>query len=461
MRVKPNGLNRRAQVDVVEIVTESIDPATIAPLGVHRRRLLTPRAAAAALVAAVARVVVRRLLRGTRHGTLTILERGRPDTFGAGTTGGPEVLVSVHDRRFYRALLRGSLGVSEAYTESWFDCAELPELARLAALNMPALDRWRRAFRPVVAIPQALLSWCARNTPKRSRRRIAAHYDIGNDLFSLMLDESMTYSCAIFEEPASSLHQAQIAKLDRICRKLELSPRDHVLEIGTGWGAFAIHAASRYGCRVTTTTISVEQRRLALERVRAAGLEDRITVLLQDYRDLEGTFDKLVSIEMIEAVGWQYFDTFFERCASLLAPDGAMLLQAITIDERAYEVEKAKRSFANTHVFPGGCLPSLAVISRSVARVTDLRPIQLEDITAHYVRTLRCWRENFLAQLERVRSLGYDGRFQRMWELYLAYCEGGFGGGRIGNVQLLLAKPQFTPAEVAPAKPQVVTATAP
>ena len=445
----------------MEIVTASIDPATIAHPEVRPRRLLTPRSAAAALLTAIARPLARRLLGGTGHGTLTILERGRSDTFGASTAGGPEVLVIVHDRRFYRALLRGSLGVSDAYTESWFDCAELPELARLAALNMPALDRWRRAFRPVVAIPQAALSWCARNTPKRSRRRIAAHYDIGNDLFSLMLDETMTYSCAIFEEPASSLHQAQIAKLDRICRKLELSPRDHVLEIGTGWGAFAIHAASRYGCRVTTTTISGEQRRLALERVRAAGLQDRITVLLQDYRDLEGTFDKLVSIEMIEAVGWQYFDTFFERCASLLAPDGAMLLQAITIDERAYDVEKAKRSFANTHVFPGGCLPSLPVIARSVARVTDLRPIQLEDITAHYVRTLRCWRENFLAQLERVRSLGYDGRFQRMWELYLAYCEGGFGGGRIGNVQLLLAKPQFTPSEVAPATPQAVSASTP
>jgi cyclopropane-fatty-acyl-phospholipid synthase len=398
------------------------------------------------MISRLARAIVRPLLRRTKHGTLTVLEDARSRTYGVASAGGPAVLVVVHDRRFYRSLLRGSLGVSEAYTECWFDCTDLPELARLAALNMPALDRWRRAFRPFVAVPQAALSWWARNTPQRSRRQIAAHYDIGNDLFSLMLDETMTYSCAIFEEPASSLYQAQLAKLDRICRKLELRPEDHVLEIGTGWGGFAIHAASRYGCRVTTTTISAEQHQLALERVRAAGLEDRVTVLLEDYRDLVGTFDKLVSIEMIEAVGWQYFDTFFERCASLLTPQGAMLLQAITIDERAYNVEKAKKSFANTHVFPGGCLPSLAVISRSVARVTDMRPVQLEDITAHYVRTLRCWRENFLAQLERVRSLGYDGRFQRMWELYLAYCEGGFGGGRIANVQLLLAKPHYRAA---------------
>jgi cyclopropane-fatty-acyl-phospholipid synthase len=422
-------------------VSERVDPAGTgrAP---DRLRL------ARVVIGNLARPVVRTLLRGTRHGVLTIIEGGRSRPFGTAAAGAPSPVVMVHDSRFYSGLLRGSLGVSEAYSEGWFDCSDLAELARLAALNMPALDRWRRGVRPFVAGPQSLLSWCARNTPKRSRRRIAAHYDIGNDFFSLMLDETMTYSCAIFESPEASLHQAQIAKLDRICRKLELTPHDHVLEIGTGWGGFAIHAASQYGCRVTTTTISGEQHRLALERIRAAGLEDRITVLLQDYRDLEGRFDKLVSIEMIEAVGWQYFDTFFERCGSLLAPDGAMLLQAITIDERAYDVEKAKRSFANTHVFPGGCLPSLSVISGSVARVTDMRQIALEDITSHYVRTLRCWRENFLAQLERVRSLGYDGRFQRMWELYLAYCEGGFGGGRIGNVQLLLAKPQFRPAAI-------------
>ena len=435
-------------------MSESIE---IASVDRSRRRLPSPAIAFGVL----ARPIVRALLRGTKHGALTILERGRRHTFGTGAPGAPAPLVAVHDPRFYSGLLRGSLGVSEAYGEGWFDCSDLAELALLAALNMPALDRWRRGVRPFVALPQATLSWCARNTPKRSRRRIAAHYDIGNDFFSLMLDETMTYSCAIFESPEASLVQAQIAKLDRICRKLELRPEDHVLEIGTGWGAFAIHAASQYGCRVTTTTISREQQRMALERIRAAGLDDRITVLLEDYRDLEGRFDKLVSIEMIEAVGWQYFDTFFERCASLLAPDGAMLLQAITIDERAYDVEKAKRSFANTHVFPGGCLPSLAVISRSVARVTDMRTISLEDITSHYVRTLRCWRENFLAHLERVRSLGYDGRFQRTWELYLAYCEGGFGGGRIGNVQILLAKPQFRPAALEPASSTAAAAAGP
>ncbi len=394
----------------------------------------------------IGRALVLALLRQTKHGTLTIADGPRQHAFGIPTPGGPAVELEVHDRRFYNALLHGSLGLSQAYSEGWFECADLPELARLAALNMPQLDRWRRAFRPLAAIPHAVLHRIERNTPARARRQIAAHYDLGNDLFSLMLDETMMYSCAIFEDPDASLHDAQIAKLERICRKLDIRAEDHVLEIGTGWGGFAIYAASHYGCRVTTTTISAEQFALAEQRVREANVADRVTLLLEDYRDLDGTYDKLVSIEMIEAVGWQFFDTFFARCGRLLRPGGAMLLQAITIDARAYAVEKAKRSFANTHIFPGGCLPSLDVISRSISRVTDLRPVHLEDITGHYVTTLRCWRENFLAQLERVRSLGYDGRFQRTWELYLAYCEGGFGGGRISDFQLLLAKPPYQPA---------------
>ncbi len=400
--------------------------------------------------AQISRRLVHLLLRRTQHGSLTLVEGDRTLRFGDREPGAPMVTLRVHDHGFYSALLRGSIGLSDAYMTGMFDCTDLPELARLAALNMPQLDAWRRALRPLVAAPQAGMRWLERNTPARSRKQISAHYDLGNDLFGLMLDETMMYSCAIFESEEATLHEAQAAKLDRICRKLDLGPADHVLEIGTGWGGFAIHAAANYGCRVTTTTISAEQLALARDRVAAAGLEDRITLLLEDYRDLRGSYDKLVSIEMIEAVGWQYFDTFFERCGALLAPDGAMLLQAITIDNRAYEVEKATKSFANTHIFPGGCLPSLEVISRSVARGTDLRAVDLEDITAHYVRTLRCWRENFLTQLERVRALGYDNRFQRLWELYLAYCEGGFDARRIGTVQLLLAKPSYLPRPPVP-----------
>jgi cyclopropane-fatty-acyl-phospholipid synthase len=280
-----------------------------------------------------------------------------------------------------------------------------------------------------------------------SRDRIAAHYDLGNELFSQFLDPTMMYSCAVFETPEATLEAASLAKLERVCAKLELKPSDHVLEIGTGWGGFALYAAEHYGCRVTTTTISAEQHAYASERVRAAGLEDRVRVLMKDYRDVEigrdGAYDKLVSIEMIEAVGWEYFPTFFRRCSQLLKDDGAMLLQAIVIEDSAYEVEKAGKSFINTHIFPGGCLPSLHVIERNVARVTDFRQAQLDDITAHYSATLAHWRERFLAATEQLSELGYDERFRRLWLLYLSYCEGGFRERRIQDVQLLLAKPSF------------------
>ena len=290
---------------------------------------------------------------------------------------------------------------------------------------------------------QSLLGLARRNTVRRSRRQIAAHYDLGNDFYRLFLDETLSYSAAVFESPDATLHQASLAKLDRVCRKLQLGPDDHLLEIGTGWGGLAVHAAKHYGCRVTTATISVEQHAAASERVRAAGLEDRVTVLLRDYRELTGTYDKLVSIEMIEAVGWRDFGTLMAVCSDRLAADGLMLLQAITIDERAYEVEKASRSFINQLIFPGGCLPSQEVIARCVRRRTDLRAIGLEDITEHYVHTLRAWRENFAAAGAELERLGYDARFQRLWELYLAYSEGGFAERRICDVQLLLAKPRF------------------
>jgi cyclopropane-fatty-acyl-phospholipid synthase len=325
--------------------------------------------------------------------------------------------------------------------EGLWDCEDLVTLTRIAALNVGFIDSFRRGLAPVLIPVQRWLRFLARNTPIRARRRIEAHYDLGNELFSLFLDPTMMYSCAVFERPEATLEEASLAKLERVCMKLDLSPDDHVLEIGTGWGGFAVYAASHYGCRVTTTTISREQHAYATERVREGGLEDRVTVLLEDYRELRGSYDKLVSIEMIEAVGWRYFPTFFRRCSELLKPDGAMLLQAITIDDRAYEVEKGGKSFINTHIFPGGCLPSMEVISRSISRVTDLRQVHLEDITAHYATTLERWRERFDEAGGRLNELGYDERFRRMWNLYLGYCEGGFRERRIQDIQLLLAKP--------------------
>jgi cyclopropane-fatty-acyl-phospholipid synthase len=247
----------------------------------------------------------------------------------------------------------------------------------------------------------------------------------------------------VFEHDEATLEEAQIAKLERVCEKLGLGANDRVLEIGTGWGAFAVYAARTRGCHVTTTTISREQYHHAVSLVARAGLADRVTVLMKDYRDLEGRYDKLVSIEMIEAVGWRHYGAFFEKCSALLASDGAMLLQAITIDDRAYEVEKAAKSFINTRIFPGGCLPSLEVIARNLSRRTDMQTIHLEDITSHYVETLRRWRQRFLAGAPELGQLGYDERFRRVWTLYLAYCEAGFAERRICDLQLLLAKPRW------------------
>ena len=261
-----------------------------------------------------------------------------------------------------------------------------------------------------------------------------------------MLDPTMSYSCALFEREGMTLQQASEAKLDRVCEQLELTPTDHVVEIGTGWGGFAVHAAATRGCRVTTTTISAEQHAFAVARVALAGLQDRVTVLRSDYRDLRGRYDKLVSIEMIEAVGWQHIGTFFQRCSRLLHPHGAMLLQAITIDDRAYEVEKASKSFIKDYIFPGGCLPSMEVISRNVARRTDLQLVGLHDLTSSYVTTLRRWSENFIAHRDELDTLGYDERFRRLWTLYLAYCEAGFAERRICDAQLLLAKPRWAAA---------------
>ena len=371
-------------------------------------------------------------------GHLRIVEEGRRHEFGWPDSD-LRATIEVHDGSFWPGLLRGSLGLAESYVAGGWDCDDLVALTRIGARAMPRIDRLRRPFAPLTSA----LSRVPTNTRAAARRHIASHYDLGDDLFSTFLDESMTYSCALWDTPDMSLAEAQEAKLERACQKLELNEDDHLLEIGTGWGSLALHAAGRYGCRVTTTTISEAQRAVALERVRGAGLDDRVAVVLKDYRDLRGHYSKLISLEMIEAVGWQYFDTFFSRCSELLDPDGLMLLQAIVVDDRAYEVEKASRSFIRQLIFPAGCLPSLEVIGRSTARVTDMDTLDLEDITQYYPETLRRWRERFGASGGRLERLGYDERFRRLWELYLSYTEGGFRERRIGVAQLLLAKPGY------------------
>jgi cyclopropane-fatty-acyl-phospholipid synthase len=382
----------------------------------------------------MSRRLLETVLRRIRHGRVLIGDRayGPADAELRAT-------VALHDQRAWRAWLRGSTGLAESYAEGLWDCDDLVTLVRIAAREMRRYDRAREALLPL----QRLAAMVPRNSRLRARRHIAAHYDLGDDLFGLFLDDGMTYSSALFEREDMSLEEAQWAKLERICRRLELRPDDHLLEIGSGWGSLALHAASRYGCRVTTTTISEAQHARTLARVRAAGLERQVEVLLRDYRDLEGSFDKLVSVEMVEAVGWQYFDLFFERCSRLLDPEGLMLLQAIVIEDGAYEAEKASRSFINKLIFPGGCLPSLPVIDRCLA-AGGLAPLRVDDLTDSYVLTLRHWRERFAAASDRADALGYDLRFRRLWELYLSYVEAGFAERRIEVVQELIAGPRYS-----------------
>jgi cyclopropane-fatty-acyl-phospholipid synthase len=400
----------------------------------------------AVMTAPVARRLVCLLLRRIEVGSLTVIEPGRHSAFGCGP---PTATLIVHSPRAWWALLHGSRGIADAYAKRWLDSPDLVAVIRLAARNGRRIDRARRLIAPVRVPFQQARALARPITRRRSRRDISAHYDLGNELFRRMLDPTLSYSCAIFDQPGMTLEQAQLAKLERVCAKLSLGPGDRVLEIGTGWGAFAIYAARTRRCHVTTTTISREQYDYAREQVGRAGLEDLVTVLMEDYRDLQGRYDKLVSIEMIEAVGWRHIGRFFEQCSQLLEPDGALLLQAITIDDRAYEVEKASRSFIKTHIFPGGTLPSLEIITRNLARRTDMQTLALEDLTPHYVETLKHWRHKFTANAAVLDRLGYDDRFRRIWALYLCYCEAGFAERRICTIQLLAAKPEHRTAAAA------------
>jgi len=386
----------------------------------------------------VARGIALGVLERLRSGQLTVVEGERRLVLGRGS---PRATVQVRSPSLWPSLLHGSRGLAEAYMQGLWESPDLTAVIRVAARNARSLDEWRRRLAPARVPLQAARGLRARNTHARSRRGIAAHYDLGNELFALMLDETMMYSSAYFPRQGMTLAQGSTAKLELVCRELDLRAGDHVLEIGTGWGGFAVHAARTRGCRVTTTTVSREQYEHARRWVRAAGVADRVTVLCEDYRDLRGRYEKLVCIEMIEAVGYRDFGTFFARCSNLLAAHGRMLLQAITVDDRAYEVEKASRSFIRAHIFPGGCLPSLAVIARCVAQRTDMRAVGFKDLTPHYAETLRRWRANFDAATARLEDLGYDERFRRLWRMYLAYCEAGFAERRIGVMQMTLAKP--------------------
>lgn len=384
-----------------------------------------------------ARLVAR--LASFSHGQIVLR-----DALGRVELGAPsdlKVRIEVLDPAFYRALAaQGTVGAGEAYIHGLWNCSDLVALVRLLLRNRDLLDGMERGFARLGG--HALRAWHAlnRNTRSGSRRNIAAHYDLGNAFFQLFLSRDLMYSSAYWAE-GDDLEAASTRKLELICRKLDLNPGDHVVEIGTGWGGFALHAARNYGCRVTTTTISREQHALASERIAQAGLADRVQVLLKDYRDLEGTYDKLVSIEMIEAVGAGYLDGYFAKIGALLKPDGLALLQAITIEDHRYAQALKSVDFIKRFIFPGSFIPSIHAMLAAKTRASDLGLVALEDFGDSYARTLHAWRVRFVEHLREVRAQGFDEAFMRMWDFYLAYCEGGFRERSIGVAHLVLAKP--------------------
>ena len=397
------------------------------------------------LTSALLRRGVLRQLSQLKSGHLVITENGERLIFGdsgAGLVGE----VQIHDTSVWGMIAsNGSIGAGEAFIHGYWSSPDLTKVIRVLVSNMDVLDAMEgglaRLGRPLIRG----LHWINRNTRKGSQKNIAAHYDLGNDMFEQFLDPTMMYSAAQFLTADDTLEQAQLNKLQRICQKLDLKPADHLLEIGTGWGSMALYAAQHYGCKVTTTTLSKEQFDYTQARIEALGLQEQVTLLLEDYRDLTGQYDKLVSIEMIEAVGHHFLPSYFKQCSQLLKPHGLMLLQAITIREQRYEQAKSSVDFIQRYIFPGGALPSVQKMLEIVGKDTDMNLMHMEDFGLHYAKTLRLWHENFRRAHGRLTELGYDEYFLRLWEFYLCYCEGGFLERSIGTAQLLLAKPAAMP----------------
>ncbi|MFM9116284.1 MAG: class I SAM-dependent methyltransferase [Planctomycetota bacterium] len=388
-----------------------------------------------------AKQVITGQLRDLKEGQLQVI-----DASGTTTYGEPAdllVTMRVREPRFFRhAVLGGTLSVAESYLNGDWDCDDLTALFRLFVRNMNAADQIDRGVSRVAQWSHRLYHWWHANSKQGSRKNIEAHYDLGNDFFRLWLDDTMAYSSGVFGHADASLQEASIEKFDRVCRKLELTPQDHLLEIGTGWGGMALHAAGQYGCQVTTTTISQRQLEYARERVENAGLQHLIALRQDDYRDLTGQYDHLVSIEMIEAVGHRYLDDYFRQCGRLLKPTGSFVLQAIVMPERVHGTYLKCVDFIQRYVFPGGCLPSVASILGAVGRTTDFRLAHVEDMAPHYSCTLKLWRETFEQRLDVVRAQGYSERFIRLWCYYLAYCEAVFAERHVGVVQIRLDKPK-------------------
>ena len=381
---------------------------------------------------------------GNRNETLQI---------GTGEDSDLKACVVVKNQAFFkRILFGGMIGSAESYIDGEWACDDLTALIRIMIRNLDRFKNLEKRWAWLRNTAYLLQHRLRRNSIRGSRKNIRDHYDLGNEFYELFLDPTLNYSSGIFGRQCLAqsgsattrreMESASIAKMDLVCQKLQLGPKDHVLEIGTGWGGLAIYMAQNFGCRVTTTTISKQQHTKAVQRVASAGLSDQVVVLLEDYRQLSGKYNKLVSIEMIEAVGYQYYDEFFSCCSNLLTDDGVMLLQAITIGEQNFEYHKRHVDFIRKYVFPGGCLPSITALANSAARMTEMRMLHQADITPHYVTTLQHWRSQFMSKLDEVKSLGYEDAFVRLWHFYLCYCEAAFAERRVHNVHLMFAKPE-------------------
>lgn len=393
----------------------------------------------------IARSLLLKRLALLQQGCLRLHENGQVFSFGQNPEHTSLVAdVHIHNPAFYTELVQsGSVGSGEAYISGYWSSPHLTAVIQVFVRNLSALDALDAKQSALGKAALKLFHRLQRNTKAGAKRNIAAHYDLSNPFFSLFLDPRMMYSAAVYPTPSASLAEASTYKLQRICEKLQLQPQDHLLEIGTGWGGLALYAATHFGCRVTTTTISQQQYHYARAQIEAHGLGHRITLLNRDYRDLTGEYSKLVSVEMIEAVGHEHYATYFKTCCQRLAPDGLMLIQAITLPDQRYEQAKNTVDFIQRYIFPGGALPSLSVIANTLSRHTQLNIIHLEDIGDHYAQTLKHWRQSFLKRQADVTALGFNERFIRLWEFYLCYCEGGFLERGIGTLQLLMAKPGY------------------
>ena len=389
----------------------------------------------------LARKAVFRMLENVRHGKLELICPERTYEFGE-RVAALRACIVVHNERFFsRVLWGGDDAAGDSYVDADWSSPDPVAVVRLAARNLHELESGNALLTFASRLFHRVLHLKRGNSIAGSRRNIHAHYDLSNNFFRLFLDRNMVYSSAVYRHAGDSLEEAQVEKLDRICRKLRLEPSDRLLEIGTGWGAFALHASRNYGCRVTTTTISREQHDQAKEAFAEAGEAGaRITLLLEDYRNLKGSFNKLASIEMFEAVGLNYYDAFFSACDRLLTPDGSMVMQAITMNEHRFDAYKKQSDWIQRRIFPGAQLASIREILNSLVRSTRLSLYQLEDIGLHYAYTLAEWRRRFHESIDEVRALGFDAAFCRMWDYYLAYCEGAFRERHISDVQLMLTK---------------------